>query len=151
MARRGTLSRRRLVVGAGSLLVATASVRTPAETPLRFALTPVLLTSDLVMLEELKRYLERAMERQVHLVTRRTYQEITALLVSRQVEAAWICGYPFVAYRSELALVAVPVWQGQPLYRSYLIGRPDQKARGWPTSPAPFTPSLTPTATQATW
>jgi phosphonate transport system substrate-binding protein len=68
------------------------------------------------------------MGRPVHLVTRRTYQEITALLVSRQVDAAWICGYPFVAYSSELALVAVPIWQGQPLYRSYLIGRIGQKA-----------------------
>src|SRR5688572_18233231 len=128
VARRRPISRRRLVLGAGSLFAVAASPRAAAETPLRFALTPVLLTSDLVMLEELKRYLEQAMAQPVQLVTRRTYQEITALLVSRQVEAAWICGYPFVAYRSELALVAVPVWQGQPLYRSYLIGRVDKKA-----------------------
>jgi phosphonate transport system substrate-binding protein len=99
-----------------------------ADAPLRFALTPVLLTSDLVMLEELKAYLARVTERPVHLVTRRTYQEITALLVSRQVDAAWICGYPFVAFRSELALVAVPLWKGRPLYQSYLIGRSDLKA-----------------------
>jgi phosphonate transport system substrate-binding protein len=100
-----------------------------ADPPLRFALTPVLLTSDLVMLEELKAYLARAMDRPVHLVTRRTYQEITALVVSRQVEAAWICGYPFVAFRSELALVAVPVWRGKPLYQSYLICRSDLNAQ----------------------
>jgi phosphonate transport system substrate-binding protein len=127
VARRGTLSRRRLLRGVGSLAVVAMGGRTArGETALRFALTPVLLTSDLVMLEELKRYLEQAMGRPVQLVTRRTYQEITALLVSRQVEAAWICGYPFVAYRSDLALVAVPVWQGRPLYRSYLIGRVGQ-------------------------
>ena len=99
-----------------------------ADAPLRFALTPVLLTSDLLMLEELKAYLARATERPVHLVTRRTYQEITALLVTRQVDAAWICGYPFVAFRDALALVAVPVWNGKPLYQSYLIGRFDLKA-----------------------
>jgi phosphonate transport system substrate-binding protein len=129
VARRGTISRRRLLAGAGGLAVTATLGRTAAaHSPLRFALTPVLLTSDLLMLEELKAYLARAMDRPVHLVTRRTYQEITALLVSRQVEAAWICGYPFVAYRSELALVAVPIWQGQPLYRSYLIGCSDQKA-----------------------
>jgi phosphonate transport system substrate-binding protein len=125
----GAITRRRMLAGVGSFLAgATSAGRGHAAPPLRFALTPVLLTSDLAMLEELKSYLERAMDRPVHLVTRRTYQEITALLVSRQVEAAWICGYPFVAYRSDLALVAVPVWQGQPLYRSYLIGRYDQKA-----------------------
>jgi len=101
-----------------------------AAPPLRFALTPVLLTSDLVMLDGLKGYLARTLERPVHLVTRRTYQEITALLVSRQVDAAWICGYPFVAFRNELALVAVPVWKGRPLYQSYLIAGADSKATG---------------------
>jgi len=101
--------RRRMLLGLGStvglLLLHTRRVHS-AGAPLRFALTPVLLTSDLVMLEELKAYLARATERPVHLVTRRTYQEITALLVSRQVDAAWICGYPFVAFRDQLALVA---------------------------------------------
>lgn len=124
--------RRRTLLGlAGAVGLASlpAWQARSASAALRFALTPVLLTSDLVMLEELKAYLARAMERPVHLVTRRTYQEITALLVSRQVEAAWICGYPFVAFRNELALVAVPVWRGKPLYQSYLIGRSDLKAQ----------------------
>jgi ABC-type phosphate/phosphonate transport system substrate-binding protein len=123
--------RRRVLAGLGSMagLVSFRTLRAEsAAAPLRFALTPVLLTSDLMMLEELKLYLSRALDRPVHLVTRRTYQEITALLVSRQVEAAWICGYPFVAYRNDLALVAVPVWNGRPLYQSYLISRFDQKA-----------------------
>jgi phosphonate transport system substrate-binding protein len=120
-----------VLTGAVGLLAVAAGGRPViGEAALRFALTPVLLTSDLVMLEELKSYLEGAMGRPVHLVTRRTYQEITALLVSRQVEAAWICGYPFVAYRDELALVAVPVWKGQPLYSSYLIARQGEKAQG---------------------
>lgn len=122
--------RRRVLLGLGSAAGLTLVPRRAhsASTPLRFALTPVLLTSDLLMLEELKAYLARATERPVHLVTRRTYQEITALLVTRQVDAAWICGYPFVAFRDQLALVAVPVWRGQPLYQSYLIARADLKA-----------------------
>jgi len=57
----------------------------------------------------------------VQLVTRRTYQEITTLLITGQIDAAWICGYPYVQYRDRLDLLAVPVWQGQPLYRSYVI------------------------------
>jgi phosphonate transport system substrate-binding protein len=126
--------RRRVLAGLSSMVGLASSgtlhAQSAAASPLRFALTPVLLTSDLIMLEELKLYLSRALDRPVHLVTRRTYQEITALLVSRQVEAAWICGYPFVAYRSELALVAVPVWRGRPLYQSYLISRFDRKAEG---------------------
>ena len=101
MARRSKMDRRCVLTGVGSVIAAAGVRATSAETSLRFALTPVLLTSDLVMLEELKGYLEGAMGRPVHLVTRRTYQEITALLVSRQVEAAWICGYPFVIRSKE--------------------------------------------------
>jgi phosphonate transport system substrate-binding protein len=66
----------------------------------------------------------------VRLVTRRTYQEITSLLISGQLDAAWICGFPFVAHRARLALVAVPLWQGKPLYRSYLIAARDRQANG---------------------
>jgi len=131
LALRMAIDRRRLLRGGGSLAASFGVLGArahAADAPLRFALTPVLLTSDLVMLEALKDYLARAMGRPVQLVSRRTYQEITALLVTRQVDAAWICGYPFVAYRKELALVAVPVWRGKPLYQSYLIGRAGQKA-----------------------
>jgi phosphonate transport system substrate-binding protein len=35
---------------------------------------------------------------------------------------------PFVAFRDQLAVVAVPVWRGKPLYQSYLIVRHDLKA-----------------------
>lgn len=128
---RKTTNRRRLLLGLGSA-VGLASISRhralAAESPLRFGLTPVFLTSDLALLDALKAYLAGAMDRPVQLVSRRTYQEITALLVSRQLDAAWICGYPFVAFRNELALVAVPVWNGKPLYQSYLIVGRDTKA-----------------------
>jgi len=116
-----------LAAAAACTVSPTSSIAT--DSPLRFALTPVLLTSDLLMLEELKAYLAKATARPVHLISRRTYQEITALLLTRQVDAAWICGYPFVAYRNDLALVAVPVWRGKPLYQSYLICGTDLKAQ----------------------
>ncbi len=64
-------------------------------------------------------------------MTRRTYQEITALLVSGQIHSAWICGYPFVQYRDALDLVATPSWNGRPLYQSYLIIPADRPADDW--------------------
>jgi phosphonate transport system substrate-binding protein len=130
MAERDAVARRKLLAGTACLTAMAAIGRRAlaADGALRFALTPVLLTSDLVMLEELKSYLAEAMGRPVHLVSRRTYQEITALLLTRQVDAAWICGYPFVAHQEQLALVAVPLWNGQPLYRSYLIVGSETKA-----------------------
>jgi phosphonate transport system substrate-binding protein len=100
-----------------------------ASQDLKFGLTPVFLTNDLELLARLRSYLERAMNAPVRLVTRRTYQEITSLLISGQLDAAWICGFPFVSYRPQLSLVAVPVWRGHPLYRSYLITGRDRTAR----------------------
>lgn len=87
----------------------------------RFGLTPVFLTNDLELLEGMKKYLMEASGFDVELVQRKTYQEITSMLVSEHLDVAWICGYPFVAYRDRLDLVAVPQWRGQPLYSSYLI------------------------------
>jgi phosphonate transport system substrate-binding protein len=108
-----------LLCGAASLAVAAPCL---AQGGLfRFGLTPVFLSNDLELLRHLRAYLESKLGGPVELVSRRTYQEITALLVSGQVHAAWICGYPYVQFRDELELVATPSWQGEPLYRSYLI------------------------------
>jgi phosphonate transport system substrate-binding protein len=116
-------SRRRLLgAGAASALAVPRGVRAQAN-PLRFGLTPVFLSNDVQLLADLKAYIAQATGNPVTLVMRRTYQEITALLVSGRLDAAWICGYPFVAYRDRLSLIAVPVWQGDSLYQSYLIVR----------------------------
>ncbi len=115
--------RRRLLLAGG--LAGLASVAAPrlgrADRPFQFGLTPVFLTSDLVLLEALQAYLTRAIGSEVRLVLKRTYQEITSQLVAGQIDAAWICGFPFVAYRSRLDLVAVPIWRGRTTYQSYLI------------------------------
>jgi len=123
-------SRRKVVSGALALatVAGTHQVRA-ASGELRFGLTPVFLTSDLELLDRLRSCLEQATGLSVRLVTRRTYQEITSLLLSGQLDTAWICGFPYVVNRSRLALVAVPVWQGKPLYRSYIITDRDRQAR----------------------
>lgn len=121
-----------MCVAAGSL--AAAATRSYAQEnsarSFRFGLTPVFLSNDLELLASLQTFLERVTSQPVQLVTRRTYQEITALLVSGELDAAWICGYPFVKFRQQLSLVAVPVWQGRSLYQSYLIARAARPAKG---------------------
>jgi phosphonate transport system substrate-binding protein len=116
---------RRALLGAAAVLmlasVARATEVNRAGAPIRFGLTPVFLTSDLELLGRLEAYLQRATGSPVALVTRRTYQEITALLVAGELDAAWICGFPFVAHRDALQLVAVPLWRGRPFYQAYLI------------------------------
>jgi len=122
MASKAELSRR-VVVGTGLalLLLKPARSEPTSPEPIRFGLTPVFLTSDLELLGRLQSYLQLATGLPVNLVERRTYQEITAMLISGQLDAAWICGYPYVAHRHELQLVAVPLWHQKPLYQSYVI------------------------------
>jgi len=102
-----------------------------AATAFRFGLTPVLLDSDIALLDQMQVYLEEALGSPVDLVKRRTYQEITALLLSGELDAAWICGFPFVQHWDRLALVVVPLYHHQPLYQSYLIVPHDRKADTW--------------------
>lgn len=126
--------RRTLLAGLGTTaltLTAPRVVSAATRTSLAFGLTPVFRNSDLTLLDRLQAYLEASTGRSVELVTRRTYQEISALLVSGQVDAAWICGYPFVQYRDELALVAVPLWRGAPRYQAYLIVDRDRAGDDW--------------------
>ena len=52
------------------------------ESSLAFGLTPVFLTNDLELLTKLKAYLSRKTGRDVQLVQRRTYEEITTLLAA---------------------------------------------------------------------
>jgi len=126
------LTRRALLRAAGGGVfcvlggMATAGAESAREVTL--GLTPVFLTNDLELLSTLRAYLTSALGQPVKPVQRRTYEEITTLLVSGQLDAAWICGYPYVAFRAQLGLVAAPVWRGQPLYQSYIIARADDPA-----------------------
>lgn len=97
-----------------------------AASSLRFGLTPVFRQDDLALLDSLKTYLESACGRPVELVSRRTYREITIELLSGRLDAAWICGYPYVANRKRLDALAAPIWRGAPLYRSYLVVSKDR-------------------------
>lgn len=119
------LTRRQAVAGAASLVAASSVRPLRAQSPVYFGLTPVFLDSDIKLLAALESYLADRLGRPVSLIKRRTYQEITAMLLSEQLDAAWICGFPLVQHADQLALVAVPVWQGKPMYRSYIIAGVD--------------------------
>lgn len=110
---------RRGLLGGG--LAALAAGRAGAQTVFRLGLTPVFLDNDAAVIDGLRRALSRGMGREIELVQRRTYQEITGLLLERSVDAAWLCGYPYLQHADLLDLVAVPVWRGGPRYQSYLI------------------------------
>jgi phosphonate transport system substrate-binding protein len=124
----GPLPRRRLVVAGAAALACPFPAR--ATAPVTFGLTPVFLDSDIVLVRQIEAYLSRAIGRRVQVVKRRTYREISSLLVAGQLDAAWICGFPFVQHREALTLLAAPLYAGEPLYRAYLIVRSGRVAAG---------------------
>ena len=115
-------------------LVATSSLVFPFAPALaghgtvKFGLTPVFMSNDLTLLNSFEEYLGRSAGMQVELVQKRTYQEITTLLATGRLDAAWICGYPFIKFRESLELLSVPVWRGKPSYQAYLIAATDRDA-----------------------
>ena len=100
--------------------------------PLRIGLTPVFLDDQPRILQAWRDHLERRLGRAVNFVQRGSYREISDLLLRGDLEAAWLCGLPYVELQSKLTLVAVPVYQGAPLYRSFLIvPRDDTSTQSW--------------------
>ncbi|MBI1776216.1 MAG: PhnD/SsuA/transferrin family substrate-binding protein [Proteobacteria bacterium] len=126
------LPRRQFIKGVlGGVLATAATAGAPARASenVSFGLTPVFLDNDIELLAKLQAYLARKLERPVTLVKRRTYQEITAMLLSGQLNAAWICDDPYVQYQDQLALLAVPVYRGHPLYQTYVTVSERSRAR----------------------
>jgi phosphonate transport system substrate-binding protein len=115
---------RRLLIPVLCLMLALGSSPAMAreQVPtLRIGLTPVFLDNKLSILRIWQSYLENRLQRRVEFVQRQTYREITDLLLGGDIQSAWICGFPFVRFVSQLTLLAVPLYRGQPLYQSYLI------------------------------
>jgi phosphonate transport system substrate-binding protein len=113
--------RRGLIKAAALVPLAWAVTGRAAATPLAIGTTPVFLDQHADLLRRWQHYLEARMQRPVAFVQRGSYRETMDLLLTGRLDAAWICGYPYVRYRSQLRLLAVPVFQGEPLYRSYVI------------------------------
>jgi len=99
---------------------------------LRIGLTAVILADQAAFLARWSAYLSERLKTRVSFVTRDEYQPLHDMLGSGQVDALWTCGYPYVRFQSQLRLLAVPLYRGEPTYQSYLI-RPagDASVRGW--------------------
>jgi phosphonate transport system substrate-binding protein len=93
----------------------------PQQNQISIGVTPVFLNYQTALLGEWQRYLQQQLQRPVRFVQKTTYKEITDLLLQERIDFAWICGYPYLQFQHQLQLLAVPLYQGKPLYRSYLI------------------------------
>lgn len=88
---------------------------------LSIGLTPVIVDTDQGLKDRWGDYLSRKLEMKVRFIHRRSYQEMLLLVMYKEVDIAWICGYPFVREKDKLQLLTVPVYKGTPTYQSYVI------------------------------
>ncbi|ROZ66230.1 PhnD/SsuA/transferrin family substrate-binding protein [Ramlibacter sp. WS9] len=88
---------------------------------MRIGLTAVILNDQAAFLSRWAEYLSKRTGTPISFVSRDTYQTIVDQLLAAQLDAAWLCGYPYVLHQSRMQLIAVPLYQGKPLYQAYLI------------------------------
>ncbi len=77
--------------------------------------------------KRLLKYLEDGLGRPVKLVDRSNYAEINALFQSEEIDAAFVCGRPYIDGHDEfgLELLVQPVVYGETVYYSYIIVNED--------------------------
>ena len=124
-------SRRAFLLGAAAASTLGRFPAARAAETFSFGLTPLFLDNDIELLSMVERYITGRLARPVALVKRRTYHEISAMLLSGQLDAAWICDDPYVQYQDKLALLAVPLYRRKPLYQTYVIVNESSNAQSF--------------------
>src|SRR3974390_3469502 len=119
--------KRLLLIIAAALLFFARGLHA-AEAPIRFGLTAAVVRENLDLYERWAAYLGRRIGSPVEFVQRRTYREAMEVLETGEHVFSWIFSFPYAKYRSSkfFGLMAVPVFQGQPLYRSYIVVHKDR-------------------------
>jgi phosphonate transport system substrate-binding protein len=101
-----------------------AHVPRPETPPLRIAVAAMISPEEtLGAYQALMDYLAAKLRRPVEIKQRRTYQEVNDMLGAGKLDAAILCSGPYVHARRQFGveLIAVPVINGSPTYRSYII------------------------------
>ncbi|GAB4344479.1 MAG: phosphate/phosphite/phosphonate ABC transporter substrate-binding protein [Gammaproteobacteria bacterium] len=88
---------------------------------IRFGMTPAFLHNQHSLLEDWRHYMVRQLGHEVEFTQRDSYRETMDLLRLNQLDFAWVCDYPYLHLRHLLRLLVVPLYQGEPVYYSYLI------------------------------
>lgn len=120
----GNLTRRsflRALLAVGAAAGAGAARGAIVGKTTRIGMTPAFVHDQHTLLADWRLYLERMLATPVEFVQRDSYRETMDLLRLGKLEFAWLCDYPFVHLKKLVRLLAVPLNQDRPYYRSYLI------------------------------
>lgn len=120
-------NRRRWLIDGGCIaaasLIGLSRKSQAAGGKIRVGMTPAFLHDQHSLLAEWRDFMAASLQRPVEFVQRDSYRETMDLLRLEKLDFAWICDYPYLHLKQEVRLLAVPLYQGQPHYRSYLIVR----------------------------
>jgi phosphonate transport system substrate-binding protein len=102
-----------------------------AGQPIRFGITAAVVRENLDLYDRWAAYLGRRVGRPVQFVQRRSYREAMELIETGENDFSWVCSYPYAKYRQSqtFGLLATPVFEGRPLYRSYIIVQKDSSVQ----------------------
>jgi phosphonate transport system substrate-binding protein len=127
-------NRRRWLIDSGCLgaagLIGLTCKSQAAAGKLRVGMTPAFLHDQHSLLDEWRAFMAASLQRPVEFVQRDSYRETMDLLRLEKLEFAWVCDYPYLHLKDTVRLLAVPLYQGRPHYRSYLIVRKDDARTG---------------------
>lgn len=113
-----------LLMGLAGASWGAATDPTSGKAPLRIAVAAMISPEETISAyQELMDYIATRLGRPVELKQRRTYQEVNDMLGAGKLDAAILCSGPYVHAKRQygVELLAVPVINGSPTYRSYVI------------------------------
>ncbi len=108
----------------GDLSWGAAADTAKERVPLRIAVAAMISPEEtLSVYQELMDYIAKKLGRPVEMKQRRTYQEVNDMLGTGKLDAAILCSGTYVHAKRQygVELLAVPVINGTPTYRSYII------------------------------
>ncbi len=120
----GNSNRRRFLMGLAAVgldaLAGPVHARESRQA-IRIGFTPAFVHDQHALLADWRVYMEKRLGLEVEIVQRDSYRETMDLLRLKQMDFAWVCDYPFLHLKDLVRLMAVPLYKGKPLYRSYII------------------------------
>jgi phosphonate transport system substrate-binding protein len=115
------LNRRDFMLSSLAGLLVSPMARASIGREINFGLTPVILNNRQQFLQQWGSWMAQHLNHDVRFFQRTKYREIMDLLLTNQLDLAWVCGYPYVREKQRVQLLAVPVYLGKPTYHSLII------------------------------
>jgi phosphonate transport system substrate-binding protein len=103
---------------------------TGPDATVRIGVTPVILHDEYAAMLMFRHYVEKRTGWAVELVPRSSYRQTIDMIKRGELDFAWVSAFPYVYLRHlvNVRMVAMPVLDGSPTFRAYLIVPAEDKS-----------------------